>query len=134
MGGRWNSVGKTVIYTSTSLALSRLEKLVQLDSFNAKPKGLGQIEIEVPDDVEIEKYPRQNVPASEQKSKVFGDAWIEEKRTLILLVPSIASYGDWNAVINPDHADFGRLSITPEKTVRWDKRLFGKNKQFQKLK
>jgi RES domain-containing protein len=84
--------------------------------------------------IRIEKYSRQVVPASEQKSKDFGDVWIAEKRTLILLVPSIASDGDWNALINPAHADFGRLLPTSEKAVRWDRRLFGKNKQFQKLK
>jgi RES domain-containing protein len=51
VGGRWNSIDKEVIYASTSLALARLEKLVQLDSFDVVPKGLGQIEIKVPVDI-----------------------------------------------------------------------------------
>jgi RES domain-containing protein len=125
-GGRWNSVGQRVIYTATSLALARLECLVQIGSLSEEPKNLGQIEINVPDDLKIERYRGRRVPASEQRAKVFGDYWIASKRSIILFVPSMASEGDWNALINPSHPDFRLLSAGLEKPVRWDKRLFTK--------
>lgn len=126
-GGRWNSAGQRVIYTATSLALARLESLVQIGGLANEPKNLGQIEIHVPDELKIEKYRGRRVPASEQRAKSFGDNWIAGKRSVILLVPSMASEGDWNALINPAHPEFRFLDAGPEKPVRWDKRLFAKS-------
>lgn len=123
-GGRWNSVGSPVIYTATSLALARLEKLVQLDGLDVPPKGLGQIEIVVPDDIVKEIYPYKRIPASEVSTQAFGDQWLKQRRTLVLFVPSVASDGDFNALINPEHKDFKRLQVSSETPVRWDKRLF----------
>lgn len=75
-GGRWNSVGVPVIYTSTSLALARLEKLVQLGGLESPPEGLGQVEIDIPDDAAQERFPRQKVPKGLAESRAFGDDWI----------------------------------------------------------
>jgi RES domain-containing protein len=127
IGGRWNSVGQQVIYTATSLALARLESLVQIGGLANEPKNLGQIEIDVPDELKTERYRGRRVPASEQRAKSFGDNWIMSKRSLIVFVPSMVSEGDWNALINPSHPDFHFLSPGPEKAVRWDKRLFAKS-------
>jgi RES domain-containing protein len=123
-GGRWNSEGVPVIYTSTNLALARLEKLVQLDDLELIPEGLGQVEIDVPNTASIERFAKKTVPKRIAVSRRFGDVWVKEKRSLVLLVPSIASDGDWNALINPAHQEFKLLRISRAKKVVWDLRLF----------
>jgi RES domain-containing protein len=123
-GGRWNSAGIPVIYTSTSLALARLEKLVQLDDLELIPEGLGQVEIDVPHAASIERFEKKIVPKRIAESRRFGDSWVREKRSLVLLVPSIASDGDWNAIINPAHQHFKLLRTSRVKKVVWDSRLF----------
>ena len=125
-GGRWNSVGSPVIYAASSLALARLETLVHLDGLDVIPAGLGQVEITVPDDIKPEKFPHKRIPANEKVTKAYGDLWLAEGRSLILLVPSVASDGDLNGLINPMHHDFKRLLVSREKPVRWDRRLFGR--------
>ena len=58
------------------------------------------------------------------ESRRFGDAWLASRRSLILIVPSAVTKQDRNAVINPDHADFPAIDVTPERPVRWDSRPF----------
>ena len=57
-------------------------------------------------------------------TSIFGDQWLKEARSAVLLVPSVVVRLEWNALVNPVHPDAAKLTIsTPEKVV-WDKRLF----------
>jgi RES domain-containing protein len=122
-GGRWNSVGQHVIYAATSIALARLEKMVQLAP-RVPPLGLGQVAIDVPDAASKEWYHEKTAPKKMRESQELGDAWLRSQRSLILFVPSIASDGDFNALINPAHPEFDTLTVGPETPVLWDERLF----------
>jgi RES domain-containing protein len=43
-------------------------------------------------------------------SQAFGDRWYDEKRSLALLVPSLAAPGlEWNVLINQQHPDFAAV-------------------------
>ena len=56
----------------------------------------------------------------------FGQAWLRERRSALLLVPSAVTAGlDTNAVINPDHPDAAHITVTAEAPVTLDPRLFG---------
>ena len=123
-GGRWNSPGRSVIYTATSLAGAKLELLAQGGGFGLLPKGYSYVTIIVPEQVAVIRYPYRNPPRQEQASQLYGDEWMDSSASLILLVPSAASPGDWNGLINPAHSDFPLLSISKEYKVKWDKRHF----------
>jgi RES domain-containing protein len=56
-------------------------------------------------------------------SRAFGDRWLAEQRTCILLVPSVIVPMESNVLINPSHADFVRVVASPPRNVNWDKRL-----------
>jgi RES domain-containing protein len=57
-------------------------------------------------------------------AQAYGKAWLEPRRTLILLVPSVVTRGlDWNAVINPAHADVPGIQVTVETRAVWNDRL-----------
>ena len=113
-----------MIYTATSLAGAKLELLAQGGGFGLEPKGYGYVAVQVPDDVKMRRYPRNRPPKPELQSQTFGDDWVKNLETAILLVPSAASPGDWNALINPLHPDFKRLVVGKERKVIWDKRHF----------
>lgn len=127
-GGRWNSPGTSVIYTSTSYSLAMLEKLVHLSRASI-PKSQVWIKITFPNTLEMETICPEEVALWGENNlaacRNFGDKWVQEKRTLFLLVPSvIAGPNDYNALINPTHPDYTQLEITDPGTVIWDDRLF----------
>jgi RES domain-containing protein len=58
-------------------------------------------------------------------SKAFGEKWCQEKRSAILLVPSVVARVDRNVLINPAHPEFSSLTVSLYQPVFWDRRLFG---------
>jgi RES domain-containing protein len=58
-------------------------------------------------------------------SKAFGERWYQEKRSAILLVPSVVARVDNNILINPAHPEFPSITTSLHQPVFWDRRLFG---------
>jgi RES domain-containing protein len=55
----------------------------------------------------------------------FGDKWFDERRTMVLRVPSVITQGrEHNVVINTEHSQFGLIQAGPPEQVVWDARLF----------
>jgi RES domain-containing protein len=123
-GGRWNSVGRPVVYASNTIALACLETLVHTN-IDSLPLPRRLIRIDIPDDVwksrerMIEPYPLgwDEQPAG-LASTVLGDAWLAPARSAILEVPSVIVPEERNILINPLHADARR--IVGIDLRRWD--------------
>ena len=129
-GGRWNSPGCAVIYVSQNYSCAMLELLVH-SNIGRVPKTHQAITVEVPESVRIEKCELDQLPTgwdweATSVSRAIGDRWLEEKRSVILLVPSVVVKMEWNAVVNPAHSDFARLVVSDPVPVVWDRRLFGR--------
>jgi RES domain-containing protein len=127
-GGRWNKKGQRVIYGATSFGGALLEILVH-SNLDRIPRGFAMIDIEIPEDVQIEEVLPEDLPgwdaADGLASREFGSRWVEEGRTAVLVVPSVPSQGrERNVVINQDHLEFGRIKASRPQKVVWDKRLF----------
>ncbi len=122
VGARWNTIGTAVIYTSTSLAGAKMELLAHI-GFNVLPKNYGFVEISVPESAEVEVYPSKP-PLSINISQAWGSAWHSGSHSLLARVPSVASPGEFNFIVNPQHPDFGLLKVSREKVARWDSRHF----------
>jgi RES domain-containing protein len=129
-GGRWNSPGKRVIYAAQTYAGALLEVLVHAN-LGVVPKTHAVVEIHIPDDLprealagrDLEGWANEDLSASRR----FGDLWLEEGRTAVLLVPSIVLQGrEVNVLFNPDHPDFPRIRATTPEPVVWDLRLFAR--------
>ncbi|ESZ01119.1 hypothetical protein X737_38980 [Mesorhizobium sp. L48C026A00] len=58
-------------------------------------------------------------------SKGFGETWCLDRRSVILLVPSVVARLDCNVLINPAHPEFSRIQTSLHQLVYWDGRLFG---------
>ena len=129
-GQRWNPPGSPAIYAGTSFAVCLIELLVHANR-KSPPSGARFVEAEVPDDVSRERFdpaslPGWNNPRDTSITQAFGRAWIESRRSALLIVPSVVTAGrDENAVVNPDHADAGRIVVGLETPVALDPRFFG---------
>jgi RES domain-containing protein len=129
-GGRWNSQGVRVVYTSSSLALAAVETFVHLEP-NLRPDDLVSIEIEMPKNVaavierlEPTSLPRKWYELRDESLRTFGDHWIKTAKTAALYVPSAAIHGEWNVLLNPEHADFSEFKIEKPKPFEFDLRMF----------
>jgi RES domain-containing protein len=127
-GGRWNSQGVRMVYTSTSLALAAVETFVHFEP-NLQPDDLVSIESEIPDDIRTERLDLSSLPRKwhelrDESLKMFGDHWIRAGETVALHVPSAAVRGEWNVLLNPEHHDFRKIKIEKPKRFEFDLRMF----------
>jgi RES domain-containing protein len=129
-GQRWNPPGLPAIYTGTSFAVCLVEILVHANR-KSPPSAARFVEALVPDDVSREAFdPAGRLGWDNLRdlsvAQAFGRNWIQNRRSALLVVPSVVTAGrDANVVVNPDHPDAARISVGPETPVALDRRLFG---------
>src|SRR5690349_8424524 len=125
-GARWNSPGRRVIYAAETYAGALLEILVHASG--RVPRSQGFVEIEIPADVSAEEISPETVPgwdaASFDPARAFGDRWFDERRSAVLIVPSVVTHVERNVLINQAHPHFARIRATEPALVLWDARLW----------
>ena len=114
-GGRWNSKGVKMVYTSTSLALAAVETFVHIEP-KLQPDDLVSIRAELPQELATDRLSVDLLPADWESSqdealREFGDEWIRAGKTVGLQVPSAAIQGEWNVLLNPVHRDFSKIRV-----------------------
>jgi RES domain-containing protein len=91
-GGRWTSVGRRAVYTSSTAALATLEVIAHLDS-TALLTSYSLIQAALPEQlvtaVELSSLPRnwRDFPAPPELQTI-GDGWLRERTSAALRVPS----------------------------------------------
>jgi len=127
--GRWNLATSPMIYASEHFSTALLEKLVR--GTGELPDNQHYIEITIPNGAPYEILNPPALPGWDSLpatvSQAFGEEWQQDRRSLILLVPSVVARLDMNVLINPGHADFRRVSHSLHQPIWWDRRLFGSN-------
>jgi len=123
-GGRWNSVGTSVVYTSGSKALVALEALVHLNP----PVIFKYVAIAIEfDDALVEKVAALPAEWTEEPpppaTKAIGDLWVKEARSAVLELPSVIVPGEPNYLLNPAHPDFKKIVIGKSEPFSFDPRL-----------
>ena len=125
-GARWNSPGRRIIYAAETYAGALLEILVHASG--SVPKSQGYVEIEIPSGLSIEEITQDDLPRwdapSFEASRAFGDRWYDERRTPVLIVPSLVTRVERNVLINQEHPEFPLIRATQAVAVRWDARLW----------
>jgi len=117
-GGRWNSVGKTVVYTASCGALATLEYMVHMTKL---PANMLLALIEVPDTLPVEEA--DLLPADDKAFRQIGDEWLEANVTPVLRVPSVLVPRQWNLLLNPAHPLFPAIRIEKQTPFAFDSRL-----------
>ncbi len=124
VGGRWNSPGRAVVYTSKSLALCLVECLVHITG--DLPRDYVRFQIEIPDN-EISYSSTGAYKAGWERdmayTRVVGDEWLKDGSSLALVVPSAVLPESSNVLINPQHVRAKDLKIISQKPFRFDLRL-----------
>jgi RES domain-containing protein len=124
--GRWNTPASPMIYASEHYSTAMLEKLVH--GSGELPPNQHYIEITIPNGSAYEMLDTAALPdwytEAGTASKTYGEKWQQQKRSLILIVPSVVARIEKNILINPEHAEFGKIKPSLHHPVWWDKRLF----------
>nr|WP_255647866.1 RES family NAD+ phosphorylase [Ensifer sp. IC4062] len=125
--GRWNTPASPIIYSSEHYSTAVLEKLVH--GSGRLPPNQHYVEITIPHGLTYEVFSPPGLPGWDTMpptvSKGFGERWCLERRSVILLVPSVVARLDRNILINPAHAEFPEIRVSLHQPVYWDRRLFG---------
>jgi RES domain-containing protein len=125
--GRWNTPGSPILYTSEHYSTALLEKLVH--GSGRLPPNQHYVEITIPRGLSYEFFSPPSLPGWDSMpatvSKVFGEQWCFEKRSVILMVPSVVARLDRNVLVNPAHPEFANIQASLHQPVFWDRRLFG---------
>ena len=128
-GGRWNSKGTPMVYTSHSLSLAALELLVHLNSRQVLEERYRYLVIEFSGKLcrqvnELFKLPKDWAaePAPESTKRI-GDRWVREGKSAVLAVPSVVVKDEQNYLLNPRHPAFSDIRISKPKRFQFDPRL-----------
>ena len=129
VGGRWNSRGQGMVYTSGTLSLAALEVFVHMEIEDVATM-LAWIRVDVPKEVRIEhlevaQLPPdwRNIPAPAVLA-TMGDDWFKSGSTAILAVPSVVIPMEYNYLINSSHPDFVKLTVESPQPFELDPRLW----------
>jgi RES domain-containing protein len=128
-GGRWNSKGKSVVYTSATLSLAALETLVHMEIEDAG-NMFAYIRADIPEDIQIDRIDInqlpsnwRNIPAPPSLAAI-GNQWFDSGNTAVLAVPSAVIPIENNYLINPLHRDFSRIQIYDPQSFELDPRMW----------
>ena len=128
-GGRWNSKGTAMVYTSDSRALCTAEIAVHTQ-LGILPKDFLLVSIKIPDDLKIKMIPKRHLTSNWNSiphsgtTQELGDGFVKANEFAVMKVPSAVVSGDFNYLINPFHPDASKIKITKTEAFTFDQRMF----------
>lgn len=126
--GRWNGAEKKVLYCAESIALAFLENMVRRQGVGFNNDFKIMI-IKIPDDLKFIKINVEDMAAGWRdfkdysKCEPIGNAWYDEGKSPILIVPSAVLTQSFNYVINTNHKDFSKIQLIQTTDLVPDKRI-----------
>lgn len=123
IGGRWNSPGRPIVYTSDAPALAALELFVNLEPGQRTLSGLPPLTlvgIEVDDS--LISHP-SDLPGAFADQQRWGDEWLSQAASLAAAVPSAVIRWEVNVLLNPRHPDMGKVRVVSTDPFNLDPRL-----------
>lgn len=126
VSGRWHEAGARVIYASEHYSTAMLEKLVHYEG--EMPPNQHFLDITIPRGTAYEVVNPDRLegwadPAG-MAARTFGRTWYADRRSAILIVPSVVARMERNIVFNTLHPDFATIKTGLETPIWWDDRLF----------
>ena len=116
VAGRWNHIGKKVIYCSESIALCTLEWLSH-NGLSVSGFNYHRFSIEVPDklirQISLSDLPKEwNFNPATDLTRQFAEAHLFSlsKTVMGLCVPSVLVPEEYNLIINPLHEKFIKIA------------------------
>ena len=128
-GYRWNSLNTRIVYTADTRALATLEISVHLDLSEDLPNDRYYVEIEIPDEIDIQEVALEDLPDDWSSkpptltTQTIGDDFVNYNDSAILKVPSSIVPQEFNYLINPKHPDSSKIKILSVSKMIFDSRL-----------
>ena len=117
--GRWHTRGVRLVYAAEHISLAALEVLIHAGGKKLPPKVLTRIHLS--EGIGMEDAPLLDLAGS----LAFGDRWLQQKRTAILRVSSVAVNGlELNFLLNPLHPEFRHIGRGRAEEFAFDGRFF----------
>ena len=121
--GRWHTCGRPAVYAAEHPAGAMTEMLVHFTRENL-PDAFQLIEIDLDDTAAMETAaPPPGWRDSEAATRAIGDAWLAQKRSLALRVPSALVPQAWNVLLNPAHPEAAKMRVAALHPVPVDPRF-----------
>ncbi len=130
VGGRWNQVGTPMLYCAQHISLACLETMAHL---NAELLWMDRylVRIEVPDGLAKHfTFPqhadlplRWHANPYEEKSSRFGTDWINEGKSLGIILPSSIIQEENIVCLNPLHPRYLDVKATVVRKWQYDERI-----------
>jgi formylglycine-generating enzyme required for sulfatase activity/RES domain-containing protein len=135
--GRWNSLNRPIVYSSSSIALACLETVVHLAGDDPLPFPRQLVRITIPS----HHWQQRRMFANEEFSgwgsaptpehaedwlaatRAWGDAWLLGLESLLAEVPSVIVPEETNLLLNPLHPAHGELKAEIVRPWVYDARL-----------
>lgn len=126
--GRWHPRNHRVVYFSDSPASALLEVIAHLEvNPEDLPSSFQLLTIHVADDTDFEMVASSDLGPdwrrTPNETQEYGVRWLASGRTALLQVPSAIVPYNWNWLLNPVHADSGRVRVSELLQVAFDPRL-----------
>ncbi len=126
-GGRWNGPGRPLVYASLHLSLAALETLAHADRRRFE-RDYVAFTVHVPHALVLELRVEDLPPDWRERptsagARAIGDAWLEQRASVALTVPSVLVPQERNLLLDPHHPRFGEVTIGPPQPFRFDERL-----------
>lgn len=127
--GRWHEKGNKVVYASEHRSLAAFEALVHLSKTVLLLSDFVMITIEVPDNASILEVPQEVLvkgwDSYEFVSGIqgFGTKFLQDKKHLLLKVPSAIIQQESNFLLNPLHEQFLQCKAVNIIHFRYDIRI-----------
>jgi len=100
-----------VVYTAEHAALAALEILAGWEVY-ASLQGYSLYRCTF-DSALIETVSTDVDIRRKDMTQAYGDAWVDEARSVALRVPSRVAPESFNLLLNPDHAEFHEVRLEP---------------------
>ncbi len=130
-GGRWNSRGVPMLYTSSHLSLCVLEVLVNIPPRMRDDLTVFEaVRLRIPDDagtteIGIGQFEAMLSSSDPQAAcRKVGDRWIAEGQNFVLAAPSVIVPEEQNLMLNPAHPRMRDVAIVSTRRFDFDARLF----------
>lgn len=126
--GRWHHKGHPITYAASSPSLALLEILVHIDPRRFREQTL--LELDIPEEAETVTRAQlvqllRDAPEGDPQAgtRAFGTTWLQEQRSLALVVPSTVVPFEQNIILNPHHPNGGNVRIVSRERITLDDRL-----------
>lgn len=126
--GRWHTEGRPIVYLAENPAGALVEMLVHLELDPAHlPKSYRLLKAEAPESLSVRTIAGVELPrnwiSDQITTRTVGDEWLGAKGSVLLRVPSAIVPETFNVLLNPEHAEAGRIQVLWSEEYPWDARL-----------